>query len=352
MASPAPLSDRHDQSAFWQQTLRATLNILEDFQEERSGARESTQAVLNILADFEDEKRALNEISRAMLNILEDFEGEQGVSAQMNRAVINILEDLEEERSLTKALNARLEERVLQRTADLAASNEALERSNIELQRFAYVASHDLQTPMRSVASFVGLLQATYTDKLDARANDWIRRTVESIALLQTLIRDLLQYSRLDSEIRPFESVPFHDVVSHVITLLDASLHEAGAEISCGELPIVSGDRSQLVQLMLNLIGNGIKYRSAEPPRIRVSAAPEGHEWIVSVRDNGIGIAPQYHEQIFEIFKRLHDQREYAGTGIGLAVCRRVVHRHGGRIWVESESGKGSVFSFSLRRER
>lgn len=323
-------SDRQDQSPNWQQTLSATLNILEDFQEERIGARESTQAVLNILADFEDEKGALNQTNRAMLNILHDFEAEKGVSTQMNRAVVNILEDLEGEKELTKTLN------------------EALERSNIELQRFAYVASHDLQTPMRSVASFVGLLQSTYAEKLDAQANDWIQRTVESITLLQTLIRDLLEYSQVDAEVRPFKPLPFREVFDHAVSLLDASIREAGAEVSCDDLPVVTGDRSQLVQLMLNLIGNGFKYRGADSPRVHVSVERTDSEWTFAVRDNGIGIAPRHHERIFEIFKRLHNQREYPGTGIGLAVCRRVVHRHGGRIWVESDAGRGSVFYFTI----
>jgi PAS domain S-box-containing protein len=233
-------------------------------------------------------------------------------------------------------------------TDELQKAKEALERSNIELQRFAYVASHDLQTPMRSIASFVELLRSTYADKLDAQANDWIRRTVESIKHLQTLVRDLLAYSHVDSEPHPFERVPIREVFDHVVSLLDAPVRELGAEVSCGELPVVMGDRSQLVQLMLNLIGNGLKYRGADPPRVHVSAKHEGNEWTFAVRDNGIGIAPRHHERIFEIFKRLHDQKEYPGTGIGLAVCRRVVHRHGGRIWVESEPGHGSVFHFTI----
>jgi PAS domain S-box-containing protein len=236
----------------------------------------------------------------------------------------------------------------MRQTEALRKSNEALERSNIELQRFAYVASHDLQTPMRTVASFVELLQSTYGDKLDAQANDWIRRTVEAIKHLQTLIRDLLEYSRIDSQARRFERVPLREVFDHAVSLLDASVREAGAEVSCGELPVVMGDRSQLVQLMLNLIDNGIKYRGTDPPRIHVSAERTGNEWTVAVRDNGIGIVPRYHERIFELFKRLHNQREYPGTGIGLAVCRRVVQRHGGKIWVESESGRGSVFYFTI----
>ena len=236
-------------------------------------------------------------------------------------------------------------------TKALRQAVEALERSNIELQRFAYVASHDLQTPMRSVASFVELLQSTYVDKLDAQANDWIRRIVESVKYLQRLIQDLLEYSRLDSETHRFERVGFRKVLDDAVSLLAATIRETGAEVRSGELPDVVGDRHQLIQLMINLIGNAIKYRGAEPPRIHVSAERNGGEWVFAVRDNGIGIAPRHHDRIFDIFQRLHDQREYPGTGIGLAVCRRVVHRHGGRIWVESEPGRGSLFCFSIADE-
>ena len=235
----------------------------------------------------------------------------------------------------------------LRQIAAVDRANEVLE-SNIELQRFAYVVSHDLQTPMRSIASFVELLRSTYADKLDAQANDWIRRTVESIKYLQTLIRDLLEYSRADALARPFERVPFPAVFEHAVSLLDASIRDSGAEVTCGELPIVIGDRSQLVQLLLNLIGNGLKYHGTDPPRVHVSAKRNDTGWTFSVRDNGIGIAKRHHERIFGIFKRLHDQKEYPGTGIGLAVCRRVVHHHGGRIWVESDGCSGSVFHFAL----
>jgi PAS domain S-box-containing protein len=237
-----------------------------------------------------------------------------------------------------------------QRAADTALqrTNAALERSNIELQRFAFVASHDLQTPMRNVASFVELLQSSYTDQLDAQANDWIRRIVESVKQLQTLVRDLLEYSHVDSQAHPFRPVPGSEVFDAAVTLLESSIRESGAQVSCGELPVLTGDRSQLVQLLINLIGNSLKYRSDEAPQIRVEAERLDAEWRLMVRDNGIGIDPRYHDRIFEIFERLHDQRSHPGSGIGLAVCRRVVHRHGGRIWVESESGKGSRFYFTI----
>lgn len=236
-------------------------------------------------------------------------------------------------------------------TKALKRAVEALERSNMELQRFAYVASHDLQTPMRNVASFIELLRVEYADKLDAQANDWIRRIVESIQHLQTLIRDLLAYSRVDSQAHPFARVSFNDVVDDACRLLDTSVRESGAVVTHGDLPVVRGDRSQLAQLMLNLIGNALKYRGSEPPRVHVSAASTGDEWTFTVSDNGIGIAPRHTERIFEMFSRLHDQRTYPGTGIGLAVCRRVVHRHGGRMWVESVPGHGSTFCFTIPGE-
>lgn len=235
-----------------------------------------------------------------------------------------------------------------EQTKTLRLAVEALERSNLESQRFAHVASHDLQTPMRSIASFVELLGIRYADKLDAQAQDWIRRVVESVKQLQTLVDDLLEYARVDSPAQRFEPVPLRDVFAHAVLLLDATVRETGAELSCGELPVVMGARSQLVQLLLNLIGNALKYRGADPPRVHVFAEREGDQWRFAVRDNGIGIAARHHERIFEMFQRLHDQGEYPGTGIGLAICRHVVQRHGGRIWVESEPGRGSVFFFTI----
>jgi len=348
MAISLMQSDHPDQSSIWLQALNATLNILEDFQEERSGTRESSRAVLNILADFEEERGVLSHTNRAMLNILQDFEAEKDLSLQMNRAVVNILEDLEEEKAITRMLNAHLEERVLERTAELQLANESLERSNIDLQRFAYIASHDLQTPLRSISGFVQLLQSEYANQLDEQAHDWIRRAVQSTEILQKSIQDLLSYSRVDTEAHPFTPILFSEVFNDAILLLEASIQDSSAQVTCDELPIVMGDRSQLVQLMQNLIGNALKYRGNISPCVHVSAVHEGNEWTISVRDNGIGIQPKHYEKIFEIFQRLHNQQEYGGSGIGLAVCRRVVHRHGGKIWVESEPGRGSTFYFTI----
>ena len=236
---------------------------------------------------------------------------------------------------------------LMQSEEELQRTNQALVQSNLELQRFAYVASHDLQTPLRSIAGFVQLIQSEYAGRLDDRADDWMRRTVYATKVLQTSIRDLLAYSQVGSEERPFEQVPFREILDDVLLLLDAAIQDSKAQVTYAELPTLLCDRSQLVQLMQNLIGNALKY-CIEAPRIHLSAENNGAEWVISARDNGIGIEPRHFERIFEIFKRLHNEQKYAGSGIGLAVCRRVVHRHGGRIWVESEPGQGSIFYFTI----
>jgi PAS domain S-box-containing protein len=231
---------------------------------------------------------------------------------------------------------------------ELAVANQVLEESNLELKQFAYIASHDLQTPLRSIAGFIQLLQQEYEGKLDEQAQDWILRTVGAVEHMQTLIRDLLSYSCVENRSKPFTQIPFLDIVNDALILLESSIHDSGGQVACDKLPIVMGDRSQLVQLMQNLIGNGLAYRSDKPPHIHISAKRRGKDWLFSVSDNGIGIDPKHYEQIFEIFKRLHNQKDKPGTGIGLAVCRRVVNRHGGQIWVESDPGHGSTFHFTI----
>jgi PAS domain S-box-containing protein len=237
-----------------------------------------------------------------------------------------------------------------QRAAELRRTNEALARSNLDLQRFAYIASHDLQTPLRSIASFVDLLGSTYGETLDAQGKDWLARTTSSVDVLQTLIRDLLEYSRLDVEPRATEKASMRDALDRATALLDAPIRETAAEIIVGDLPEVTGDRSQLVQLWMNLLANAVKYRGTIAPRVEISAQSSEDVWQFAIRDNGIGIAAKHQQQVFEIFKRLHDQKTYPGTGIGLAICRRVVDRHGGKIWVESTPGEGSTFYFTIAK--
>src|ERR1700722_4497317 len=287
-----------------------------------------------------------------MLSPLESAEGILVTAAIRNISARNKSErdkaNLRDQATVLQAAHNELEQRVNERTRELAASNQILERSNIELQQFAYVASHDLQSPLRSISGFVQLLKMKYESKLDEQAGDWIRRAVQAIGQMQALIQDLLAYSRVDSRLRPFMPTSFLDVFNDTVGLLGLSINEAEGQAASTELPVIIGDRSQLVQLMDNLIGNGLKYHGDKAPHVHVSAERNGNEWIFSVCDNGIGIAPEYYERIFEIFQRLHDKKDYPGSGIGLAVCRRIVGGHGGRIWVDSKPGRGSAFHFTI----
>lgn len=250
--------------------------------------------------------------------------------------------------AMQRKMSEQLEQRVQRRTAQLARANEALERSNLDLQQFAYIASHDLQTPLRAIAGFAQFLQADYTERLDATAQDYLERIVRGAARLQELIEDLLQFSRVESNSAPLEPVDLNQVFDEAVEALQMQIETSSAKVSRTELPPVQGDAQQLIHLFQNLIENAIKYRRAEPPEVRVSAERDDAGWVISVNDNGIGIAPQYRERVFEIFRRLHSAQAYPGTGIGLSLCRRIVNRFGGRIWVDSEEGKGSSFRFTI----
>jgi PAS domain S-box-containing protein len=233
------------------------------------------------------------------------------------------------------------------------AQRKELERSNAELQQFAYVASHDLQEPLRMVASYTQLLSKRYKGKLAPEADEFIHFAVDGAQRMQTLINDLLAYSRVGTRGKPFEPVNMNEILALARANLKVAIEESGAEvIVSGELPTVDGDRTQLVQLMQNLVGNAIKFRQPDaPPRVEITAIrDESHRgaWLFTVKDNGIGIDPEHHERIFVIFQRLHTREHYQGTGIGLAVCRKIVERHEGRIWVDSREGSGSTFHFTI----
>lgn len=239
-------------------------------------------------------------------------------------------------------------EQIKSANATLKHQAEELEKSNLELEHFAYVVSHDLQTPLRSISGFVQLLQQEYGEKLDGQATEWIRRTVLGTQRMQTLIRDIMAYSRVETRVHPFTKQSLNEVFDEAVDVLADSIRESGAEVKRENLPEVLADRPQMVQLIQNLIGNAIKYRSEAKPQIHISGTDRGREWIVTVKDNGIGIAPEHFQRIFDVFQRLHTQKSIPGTGIGLSICRRVVQRHGGRIWVESTPGKGSSFHFTI----
>jgi PAS domain S-box-containing protein len=224
----------------------------------------------------------------------------------------------------------------------------ALKRSNLDLQQFAYIASHDLKTPLRSIGGFVQVLERNYADKLDEKALSLIRRTLDATQQMGQLTDDLLSFAQINSTAKSVALVNCGELVKDVIGLLETEIHNSGAMVTTDELPDIMGDRVQLTQLFLNLIGNGIKYCRDRTPTVHLSAQMNEGEWVFSVTDNGIGIDAKHHDKIFEVFKRLHTQKEYPGTGIGLAVCRRVVERHGGRVWIASELGAGSTFSFTI----
>jgi PAS domain S-box-containing protein len=224
-----------------------------------------------------------------------------------------------------------------------------LERSNKELEQFAYVASHDLQEPLRMVSSFTQLLARRYEDKLDQDARDYIDFAVSGANRMQRLIQDLLIYSRVTTTKNTSVPVDMNAILDEVLTNLQVTIKESGTVVTKDHLPVVLADHTHLIQVVQNLIGNAIKFRDQASPRIHISAEKGNSEWIFSVRDNGMGIEPQYFERIFVIFQRLHAGDSYQGTGIGLTLCKRIIQGHGGRIWVESEPGKGSTFYFTLK---
>jgi PAS domain S-box-containing protein len=231
----------------------------------------------------------------------------------------------------------------------LQKQTEELTRSNRDLEQFAYAASHDLQEPLRAVTGCMQLLKARYEGKLDQRADEFIMHAVDGSTRMQKLIDDLLLFSRISTRGAELQTVECSKAVENALKNLSFAIKEKRAVIEWDGLPAVRGDLSQLSQLFQNLIGNALKFFGEQTPHIRVAARPEGGEWVVSVHDNGIGIEPQYFERIFVIFQRLHTRKEYPGTGMGLALCKRIVERHGGRIWVESELGKGTTFYLTLK---
>ena len=261
-------------------------------------------------------------------------------------------------RSFVQAVNEAYEQAdadrlLLERSMELASRelierNRTLVQSNKELQVFAYVASHDLQEPLRMVADYVQLLARRYKDKLDPDAMDFIGFAVDGVSRMQRLINDLLAYSRVETRQKPFESADLNLVLDHVLQNIKVSIEESQAVITHDPLPKLVVDGPQLGQVFQNLLSNAIKFRAQASPKIHISARHADGQWTFGVVDNGIGIDPQYADRIFVIFQRLHTAAEYPGTGIGLAVCKKIVERHRGRIWVKSALGEGATFSFTI----
>ncbi len=252
-------------------------------------------------------------------------------------ALIGIMRDVTERK--------RMEEK-------LVKIKEDLERSNRELEQFAYVASHDLQEPLRMVSSYLKLLERRSKDKLDSEAQEFIDFAVDGSTRMAAMIQALLTYSRVGTRGKPFEPTESEDILRKALSNLQIAIEEKGAVVTHDPLPTIVADSTQMLQLFQNLIGNGLKFQDNKRPEVHVSVEDRGEDWVFSFRDNGIGIDPKYKERIFVIFERLHGKGEYKGTGIGLAVCKKIVERHGGRIWVDSTPGNGATFYFTMPKER
>lgn len=227
-------------------------------------------------------------------------------------------------------------------------TQEELARSNRDLEQFAYVASHDLQEPLRMVAMYTQLLAERYQGQLDESADKYIHYAVDGALRMQALVQDLLAFSRVGRAGTDLRKIETHEAVENALKNLQGAIQESDAKISRGDLPVIVADRTQIVQLFQNLIGNAIKFRGAHPPQIEITAEREESSWRFSVQDNGIGIAAEHVDEVFGIFKRLHTRAEYPGNGIGLAICKKIVEQHGGTIWVESQPKKGSAFRFTI----
>ena len=252
-------------------------------------------------------------------------------------------------------VNGGLESEIAERMRieqSLREHTDELARSNSELQQFAHVASHDLQEPLRMVSSYTQLLARRYKGKLDSDADDFIGFAVDGVSRMQNLIEDLLAFSRVGSKAEDFKPTDFNAVFEEVTSNLKATIQDNNASVTHDDLPTINADSSQIMQLFQNLVGNAIKFIGNGQPCVHVSANLDNGEWKFSVSDNGIGIELEYAERIFVIFQRLHTWQEYSGTGIGLAICKKIVERHGGQIWLESEPGSGATFHFTIPADR
>ena len=277
-------------------------------------------------------------------------EGEEGKGPQVELSVSQ-LRDKQGNLAgfISIARDATIRKRMEQKLKD---TMDDLKRSNRDLEQFAYVASHDLQEPLRMVSSYTQLLSRRYKGKLAEDADEFIEYAVDGANRMQGMIQALLAFSRVGTRGNPFEPTEGEMILEKALTNLKAAIADSGAEITHDPMPTISVDSIQIIQLLQNLIGNALKFRGDKPPKIHVGVEEREEDWLLSVSDNGIGIDPEYKERIFVIFQRLHGKGEYPGTGIGLAVCKRIVERHGGRIWVESEPGQGSTFLFTIPKER
>ncbi|HUL40090.1 MAG TPA: ATP-binding protein [Methanomassiliicoccales archaeon] len=293
---------------------------------------------------YSEEELPLNVAMRtgkAVLNEIIQFERLDGTRGYSNANAVPIRDS---KGNLTAIIGLRFD------ISDQIIAQQKLARSNSELQQFAYVASHDLQEPLRMVINYVGLLNKRYSKELDDQSKEYLVYINEGAERMRQLINDLLQYSRVDIQVKPFEQVDMNIVVAEVLSSLQVAIKESGANIEARNLPMVWADKVQIGQVVQNLVANSMKFNKAKTPRILIDYYQTQIEWVFTVEDNGIGIDPRNHEKIFQMFQRLHSRDEYPGSGIGLPISKKIVERHGGRIWIQSELGEGSTFFFSIAK--
>lgn len=336
-------------------TRKALLNILEDYGTEKSRMKNTNSAVLNILEDYGTEKNKMKNTQKALLNILEDYGTEKTKMKNTNTAVINILEDYGTEKNKMKhtqrAVLNILEDYGVEKTKSESA-NKDLQVANKELEQFAYVASHDLQEPLRTISIFVGLLEEKYSEKIDEDTKQYLKFIVNATSKMQNLIKDLLDFSQIGRNIS-FAATDCNNILKEVIANIGATIKVSNAKITSTVLPVVIGNEIELRQLFQNLISNAIKFHKKNSnPEIEITFVEKETEYLFAFKDNGIGLEEQYKDRIFIIFQRLHSSTEYAGTGIGLATCKKIVALHNGKIWMESKLGHGSIFYFTIPKDK
>jgi len=307
----------------------------------------------NVRVVHENAKVFFSDIGKPirMLGTVQDISERKEMEDELKKHRDHLEELVKEHTAEFKNLNIQLEKELAERRRaeeKLKESLEEIERSNKDLEQFAYAASHDLQEPLRIVASYTQLLEKRYKDHLDDDARDFIKYTVAGATRMQKLIDGLLSYSRVQTRGKPFEPTDCSSVVEQAISNLKIHIDETHAIVESDDLPTVDADEMQLVRLFQNLIDNALKFHGSEVPRIQISASKLGNKWMFSVSDNGIGIDPECKDRIFVIFQRLHREEDYPGTGMGLAICKRIVERHEGHIWVDSYLGQGSTFYFTI----
>ena len=296
--------------------------------------KNTEKPLLNIPDDCTEVKYNSEDTRKALLNILEDYGTEKSRMKNTNSAVLNILEDYGVEKTKSES------------------ANKDLQVANKELEQFAYVASHDLQEPLRTISIFVGLIEEKYSGKTDEDTELYLKQIVNAASKMQNLIKDLLDFSQIGRNIS-FAATDCNNILKEVIANLGATIKESKAKITSTVLPVVIGNEIELRQLFQNLISNAIKFHKKNSnPEIEITFVEKETEYLFAFKDNGIGLEEQYKDRIFIIFQRLHTSTEYAGTGIGLATCKKIVALHNGKIWMESKLGHGSIFYFTIPKEK